>query len=93
MDPHCRPLPPEKPVGISIPLMAVSWGLEEEAGPAGASPDRTTRRTSSWLSPRSSSCSSADMELETARKKLGLSPKAPCSKSKGLFGWLKGARK
>ncbi|KAL4458049.1 hypothetical protein ABPG75_012914 [Micractinium tetrahymenae] len=88
MDPQGRPLPPEKPVGMSIPLTAVSWGLEE-ASPASAGPAPTTRRTSSWLSPRSSSCSSADMDLETARKKLGLSPRAPCSRRKGLFGWLK----
>lgn len=93
MDPQGRPLLPEKPVGISIPLTAVTWSHEEEAAPAGASPEQAARRTASWLSPRSSSCSSADMDLETARKKLGLSPRAPCSKRKGLLGWLKGGRK
>lgn len=86
MDSHGKPVAPQKPLGLAIPLTAVashgSDGPDAEPEPCTGS---VSSRRSSW---RRTTDDGDALELEYARKKLGLCTPTPGSKKKGLLGWL-----
>jgi hypothetical protein len=92
MDSKGRPLAPEKPLWFSnIPLVASSYGSVAPAaadGPPAAPTPRPAHRCS-WS--RSTTEDRDVLELERARKKLGLTCEHKNQRG-GLLGWLKGGK-
>lgn len=82
MDSYCKPVGPEKPVGFhAIPLTA-TVPPEPEASPCGA-PSRLGLRSSRQRMDDDA------VELEHARRQLGLCPSLKKPQGSGLLGWLK----
>ena len=90
MDSKGRPLTPEKPLWFSnIPLVASSHVSVAPAAADGP-PAAATPRRCSWS--RATDGRDRDvLELERARKKLGLICEHK-TKRGGLLGWLKGGK-
>ena len=97
MDTKGRPLAPEKPVGFNhIPLVIEASGQASVAPAAAeeppAAPTPRPARRCSW---RRTTDDGDMLELECARKRLGLTTcekKRPAGRKGGLLGWLKGGK-